>query len=277
MGITRLIWLVGCGTMFSVAAGLPGCHRPEHPARRPTTVATAGYRPATGAEMDVDTRTAPAGDRLLSHAAQVEALLVSARNGCPRSLGQLFEMLRGRLAGVAAEELPDVLRAKVGPSDLVQETAIDMQRNFGMFRGTTAEECFAWLRSILRNNLVDAVRHYESTHKRELAREQRLDGQARRDGAMAVCNRLPDGSAMRHEDAVSINLVLARLPDDQRAVIELRYWRGLSFADIGIAMDRTAGAARKLWYRAIERLQAELAADRGVTSPADDPPATRHT
>jgi hypothetical protein len=40
----------------------------------------------------------------------------------------------------------------------------------------------------------------------------------------------------------------------------LRYWRGLSFAEIAAQMGRSIGATRKLWHRAILRLNDELAA-----------------
>jgi RNA polymerase sigma-70 factor (ECF subfamily) len=191
----------------------------------------------------------------------VRHLIADARNGCPASLGQLFEVLRAQLAVVAAHELPDALRAKIGPSDLVQETAIDMQRDITQFRGSTVEECFAWLRAILRNNIVDAVRYFELSQKRDLAREESLEGSARADGAMACASRSPDGSAIRHEDAAAVARALTRLHADHRRVIELRYWKGLTFGDIGVEMSRSADAVRKLWYRAVERLSEELAVD----------------
>jgi RNA polymerase sigma factor (sigma-70 family) len=53
---------------------------------------------------------------------------------------------------------------------------------------------------------------------------------------------------------------MARLPDDYRRVLELRYWGGLSFVAMAPELERSPEAVRKLWYRAIERLQEELAA-----------------
>lgn len=223
-----------------------------------------------GAVMDAD------ADIVRPHAAgtpaaqSVDALLAAARRGCPTSLGWIFEALRARLVAVADQELPVSLRAKMGPSDLVQETAIDMQRDFASFRGSTAEECFAWLRSILRNNVVDKVRQFEATQKRDLGREEPIDPAGRdAGGRLPACTKLPEGSAIRHEDAAAVSQALARLPADHRTVIELRYWRGLSFGDIGVEMGRSPDAVRKLWYRAIERLQAELAAG---ANPGGAPP-----
>lgn len=199
----------------------------------------------------------------------MEKLLAAARSGSSGSLGKVFEMLRARLTDLAAEELPWELRAKLGPSDVVQETALDMHRNFARFRGTTAEECFAWIRTMLRNNVVDAVRRFEQSQKRDVGRERPLDAHAGGDAALPAADRPPDGSAIRHEDAAAVNAALARMSSgDQRRVIELRYWHGLSFAEIGAEMGRSADAARKLWYRALEGLQDELETAGGAASVA---------
>jgi DNA-directed RNA polymerase specialized sigma24 family protein len=41
-------------------------------------------------------------------------------------------------------------------------------------------------------------------------------------------------------------------------VLHLRYWEGLSFVEIAGRLGRSPDAVRKLWYRAIGRLQAEM-------------------
>lgn len=189
-------------------------------------------------------------------------LLSAARRGVPEAIGQIFESARLQLYHLANRELPDDVRAKIGPSDIVQETAIDAQRDFARFVGTTPEELFAWLREVLRHNVIDAVRHYRGTAKREAAREVRLgstDGQR----AVAVLQQLtrsPPGSAILREEAATLNQVLARLPADYRRVLQLRYWHGLSFIDMAPLLDRSPDAARKLWYRALARLSHDLVA-----------------
>ena len=82
-------------------------------------------------------------------------LLEAARQGHDDAFGQLFESFRRHLLLLAHREMPLTLRGKVGPSDLVQETAVDARRNIPGFRGSTAEECYAWLRAILRNNMIE--------------------------------------------------------------------------------------------------------------------------
>jgi RNA polymerase sigma-70 factor (ECF subfamily) len=51
---------------------------------------------------------------------------------------------------------------------------------------------------------------------------------------------------------------LDRLPDDYRQVITLRYREDRPFDEIARLIGRSENAVRKLWFRAIERLQQEL-------------------
>ncbi len=46
-----------------------------------------------------------------------------------------------------------------------------------------------------------------------------------------------------------------KLPEHYRDVIVLRNLQGLSFEEISQRMDRTVGATRMLWLRALERFK----------------------
>jgi RNA polymerase sigma-70 factor (ECF subfamily) len=65
---------------------------------------------------------------------------------------------------------------------------------------------------------------------------------------------------MRGEQSATLERALDRLPEDYRRVIQLRYREERSFEEIAQLMQRSPNAARKLWARAIERLQQELEA-----------------
>lgn len=208
----------------------------------------------------------------------IRDLLAAARRGAPEAIGRLFEVAHGHLVRIAARELPREVRAKIGPSDVVQETAVDMQRDFGRFTGSTAEDLFAWLRAILRNNLVDAVRRYQHAQKRSTDRETSLGSVSaeRAEEALATTSLPADGSAIRREEAAVINRALARLPADYRLVIQLRYWSGMSFVAMSPRLGRSPEAVRKLWFRAIESLHAELAAASTATEPMVTTASERH-
>jgi RNA polymerase sigma-70 factor (ECF subfamily) len=186
--------------------------------------------------------------------------LAAARAGSPEALGQLLEECRDYLLLVADRELDPALRAKGGASDLVQETFLDAQRDFPRFHGDSETELLAWLRRLLRNNLVSFTRLYRETKKRHVGHEVRLGGDdsARAAGeGLAAEDPSPSRQAMAHENSQAIQQALARLPEDYHRVLLLRYQEELSFEEIGQRMGRTANGARKLWLRAIKRLQEE--------------------
>jgi RNA polymerase sigma-70 factor (ECF subfamily) len=193
-------------------------------------------------------------------AAQWEQLLASARAGAPEMLGQLLEGCRQYLLLVANQELEPDLQGKVGPSDVVQETFLEAQRDFGGFRGSTEQELLAWLRRILLNNLAHLTRHYRDTQKRQLAREVPLAEApfAELQHLLASAEGSPSTQALAREQAEALDRALERLPEHYRQVLLLRHQEQLSFEAIGQRLVRSAEAARKLWARAVEQLQQDL-------------------
>jgi RNA polymerase sigma-70 factor (ECF subfamily) len=49
--------------------------------------------------------------------------------------------------------------------------------------------------------------------------------------------------------------LLAQLPPDYREVVLLRNFQGLSFRSIALQLQRSEGAVRMLWLRALGRLR----------------------
>ena len=100
-------------------------------------------------------------------------------------MGKLLETCRAYLLLVANRELARPA-PKGGASDLVQETFLDGQRNFGRFKGETEAELLAWLRGILLNNLAIFDRRYRQTAKRQIARETSLESSRGRAAELSV-------------------------------------------------------------------------------------------
>jgi RNA polymerase sigma-70 factor (ECF subfamily) len=201
------------------------------------------------------------GDQPMSDRAQeIARCLAAARAGSPDSLGQALEACRGYLLLIAQQEIDPQLRAKEGASDLVQETFLKAHRHFAQFHGDVEEELLGWLRRMLLNNLADFRRFYCATQKRHAGREVSLevnDSSRDRGGALAAAEPTPSAMAIGQEQAEELQRVLARLPEDYQQVLLLRHQGELSFEEIGRRMNRSANAVRKLWARAVERLQEE--------------------
>jgi RNA polymerase sigma-70 factor (ECF subfamily) len=187
--------------------------------------------------------------------------LAAARAGSKEALGEALEACRGYLLLVAGQELDPDLQAKGGASDLVQETFLEAQRDFARFAGESEEQLLAWLRQILVHNLLNFTRRYRATVKRKLGREISLQTDSSVTAPVpgpTAPGLSPSGQAMEHEQALALEQALARLPEDYRQVILLRYQEEHTFEEIGRMMNRSPNAARKLWLRAVERLEQEM-------------------
>lgn len=196
----------------------------------------------------------------------VGACLQTARTGSSEALGQALEACRLYLLRIAEQEFDPALRAKGGASDLVQETFLDAQRLFKRFHGNSEAELLAWLRQLLLHNLSDFNRCYLGTGKRDLARESPVPGADLPDDSDS-----PSAQACQAEQSEALRQAMERLPEDYRTVLALRYQKDLSFEEIGQRLNRSANAARKLWLRAVERLQQDLGAPHEEPRQTDDP------
>jgi RNA polymerase sigma-70 factor (ECF subfamily) len=191
----------------------------------------------------------------------VARYLQAARGGSREDLGRALEACRAYLLAVANRQLGDDLQAKGGASDLVQETFLEAQRDFARFQGGSDDELRAWLCRLLLNNLANFARHYRATDKRRIEREVTLPAERPSGGSdLPGADPTPSVLASDRETAEAIGRALARLPDDYRQVIVLRNQEDRSFEEIAALLGRSENAARKLWFRAIERLQQELSA-----------------
>jgi RNA polymerase sigma-70 factor, ECF subfamily len=179
--------------------------------------------------------------------------LRSARTGSAATAWDLLAMCRGYLLQVAAERLAPGLRAKANPSDLVHETLLEAYRDFAQFRGQSEAEWLGWLRQLLAHNLANFERRYFGTAKRQARREVSLAGDAA--DTVPSPDPSPSSVAMTGERERTVEQHIERLPDDYRLVLLWHHRDGLPFAVIGSRLGRSADAARRLWARAIDRLQ----------------------
>jgi RNA polymerase sigma-70 factor (ECF subfamily) len=84
-----------------------------------------------------------------------------------------LERFRSYLLLLARVRLDPLVQAKVGASDVVQQTLLEAHRDRARFRGQTVGEQAAWLRQILARNLANVLRDLRRD-KRDVAREQGL-------------------------------------------------------------------------------------------------------
>jgi RNA polymerase sigma-70 factor, ECF subfamily len=212
-------------------------------------------------EMDEHCPTPPEGDKFSDRVRFVRA-------GDKEALGEVLDTCRTYLLVVANRGLPEDVRAKIGPSDLVQETFLQAQQIFDRFQGESQEELRAWLVAILENKVAQVKRHYLGTAMRDVGREVPLAADSSLVARTVDPGAEPPSAIYAAiEEAQKFDAAMKRMPADFQTAIEWRSLEWKSFAELGLALDRSADAARKLWLRAFERLQIEL----GLSGDSDDP------
>lgn len=185
---------------------------------------------------------------------QVERWIAEAQAGSRSALGRALEAARNYLLTAANRAMDVDLRSKAGGSDLVQETFTEAQQGFGRFRGTTEEEFYAWLNTILAHRVAHHVRRYRQTQKRSVDRELPPEAMAAVLAGLTDDAPTPGTVAIDREQQGRIRNALAKLDEIERWVLMERTWQRKSFAEIGQMHGCAAEEARKLWARALDAL-----------------------
>ena len=172
-----------------------------------------------------------------------EALVrrVAARD--PQALRGVYD----RCAGIALAVALRILRSRSEAEDVVQDAFVEIWKRAGSFdarRGSLN----AWVVAIVRSRALDRVRARGSA-ERAVQSMQRED---------EVPVPLPIESAEQRQDRERILAALATLPEEQRRVLELAYFEGLTQKEIAEHTGDPLGTVKTRVRLALEKLSTVL-------------------
>jgi RNA polymerase sigma-70 factor (ECF subfamily) len=149
-------------------------------------------------------------------------------------------------------------------SDLVQKTMLKAHAKRAEFRGHSPGELAAWLKQILRREMMDAHRDVRR-QRRDVRREVRLEAEvensfSRVQICLAAVQTSPSQKVSREEELVSMADALARLPDAQREALVLHHLQGATLAEVADQLHRTEAAVAGLLHRGMKQLRELLEA-----------------
>jgi RNA polymerase sigma-70 factor, ECF subfamily len=171
------------------------------------------------------------------------------------------EQYRNFLRFIARLQLDARLRAKLDPSDAVQQTLLKAHEARDQFRGMSRQERLKWLRQILTNCLADELRRFTSD-KRSIHREHPLeegwDHSSAALDAWLSGDHSPSEHVTREEQLLRLFDAMARLPEEQRLAIELHHLHGSTLQATALEMARSPASVAGLLRRALTSLRRDL-------------------
>jgi len=146
--------------------------------------------------------------------------------------------------------------------DLTADVFVRALRRIATFT-TWRDAGFAgWLTTIARNIVIDYVK--SSRAQREVLVDEVYDGFADRSIDTAEVAALRGLEIV--EATTTVALAMQALNPYQRRCIQLRFFDGLSWSEIAVAMDSREGALKTLQYRAVATMRRALDEDGAVAA-----------
>ncbi len=170
------------------------------------------------------------------------------------ALDNLIERDLGWVRRQVELRLGDLLRAKGDVDDYVQSAMVRVLEYGPRFLMTSRGQFRALIARITENVLRDEAARLR-TGKRDVARERPVptDSILALDPPAQSVTR-PSAAADRNQAKDWIRLAIELLPAEERAIVQMREWRGCSFAEIGTELGIAEDAARMRFRRVLPKL-----------------------
>jgi RNA polymerase sigma-70 factor (ECF subfamily) len=185
---------------------------------------------------------------------ETTALLHRWHAGDEAALHELLEQHLPWIRIHVRQRLGPALRAKEETSDLVQDALIEFLRYGPRFEVANEAHLRFLLGRVAENVLRD--RHdYFTRLRRKAAREEPLgdDSVLVLDGSAREATQ-PDAALEKKQWQAWVRLALELMEPEERAILVMREWEELEFAEIGSRLSIAPDAARMRFQRALPRL-----------------------
>lgn len=198
-------------------------------------------------------------DDIKGDSAQTCALLEAVRSGDDQAAEQLLARSRPALHAFVEAHFDPALRARLDPSDLVQEAQMVVLRRLPDFLQRRPMPFHLWVRKTAYERLLNARRDHR-TARRAVGREDVLPDRSSLllAGPLLASGPTPSQQAEARELADRVSRAVTELPEGDREILLLRHADDLSYAEIGELLAITPAAARKRYGRALLRLRKVL-------------------
>ena len=184
-------------------------------------------------------------------------------------LADAFAEHRQRLSALAKKKLNPILLKRMSEEDVLSEAYINAAKRVDYLAAHDDVPVYYKLRTILLQTICDIERRHLQAQGRDAYKELRVEsGKFGVDGGgsdgdvyvgeLPADITSPASRVDRDERHAILRRALAAMPENDRAILVMRHFDGISNAECAAALGLTEKAASIRYVRALERLQQKL-------------------
>ena len=178
----------------------------------------------------------------------LESVIERARGHDAEALGEIYRLYVRRVFGLCRH----MLDSRESAEDATSEVFLKLQRSIKSYDGSIPFP--RWLLRVAGNQCIDALR------RRQRGRKVIVEVE---DGAVAIetagSEPSPLGVVLSTEERVQVRDAIARLPENYRVPLILRYYGELSYDEIAQQLGLQRNNVAALIFRAKQELRRKLA------------------
>ena len=172
-----------------------------------------------------------------AHSEELKPLVHEAQNGNATAFRGIFEHLSDRLFGYTVSHTSN----RDDALDIVQDTFIDLWHGLSKFEYRSDEAFYGFIFIILKRK----ISHFRT--KTSMHQQLPLDE-----------NIIPQTYQVETEDYRYLTRHINALDSEYQDLLKLRYWSGMTFAEIAAVMNIKETTAKVWHHRALEELRSQL-------------------
>ncbi len=182
-----------------------------------------------------------------------------ATGGDADALQRLIVFYHAPLRRLLEDKIDGRFRRHIDPDDVLQEAYVAAFKAAGDCRFDGPGAFYRWLEAVVRNRLKDQIRALKQ-QKRNIGREVAV----RPIATASYCDLIdrlpspqstPSRQVSRDEATAAVLSCLARLTDDQRNAIRLRFLEGRPVSEIASCLGKSDMAVHMLFHRGLKALR----------------------
>jgi RNA polymerase sigma-70 factor (ECF subfamily) len=192
--------------------------------------------------------------------AQTCKLLEQVSQGSRPALDRLLAHHRPGLEAFAQIHLDGGLRARLDPSDLVQEVHLEAVERIHDFLERRPMPFHLWVRKTAYQRLLHLRKRHRTAARRSVDREVPLPDRSSLllAGPLIAAGPSPSQQAESRELAERISQAVSELAEADRELLLMRHVQDMPYEEIAVLLDLEPATARKRYGRALIRLQTVL-------------------